>query len=122
MRKVTKISAKVLFALVASAVGVPFVLSLLLAVPAVQNGVVHLAARKISADETEVRIGRVDIGWLGKVHVHDFYVEDYQRDTLIYVDHLDAYVTGLGIFGGGIGLSRAEMIGARLCLRETPEG
>ena len=123
MRKVTKISAKVLFALVASAVGVPFVLSLLLAVPAVQNGVVHLAARKISARlETEVRIGRVDIGWLGKVHVHDFYVEDYQRDTLIYVDHLDAYVTGLGIFGGGIGLSRAEMIGARLCLRETPEG
>ena len=30
-----------------------------------------------------------------------FYVEDYQRDTLLYVGSLDAYITGLGIFGGG---------------------
>ena len=69
-----------------------------------------------------VSIDRVDIGLFSKVKVKGFYVEDYQRDTLLYVGSLDAYITGLGIFGGGVVLSRGEIGGAKLYLRETPEG
>ncbi|MDE7122784.1 MAG: hypothetical protein K2N93_00295, partial [Alistipes sp.] len=115
--------AKVLFATIILVAGLPLLLSLVLSVPAVQNAAVRFAARSISARlETEVRIGHVEVGWLGKIHVDDFYIEDSQRETLIYAGHLDAFVTGLGIFGGGVELSRAELIDARLCLRETPEG
>ncbi len=96
---------------------------LLLTIPAVQNFVVHKAVRAVSERlETTVAIRRVDITLLGKARIEGFYVEDYQHDTLLYVDRLDAYVSGLGLFGGGIRLSRGDIAGARLCLRETPEG
>jgi len=78
-----------------------------------------MVSRKL---ETTVSIDRVDIGLFSKVKVKGFYVEDYQRDTLLYVGSLDAYITGLGIFGGGVVLSRGEIGGAKLYLRETPEG
>ncbi len=110
-------------AIVVSVVVLPFVVSLLLQIPSVQNWavqkVVRMASRKL---ETTVAVRRVDIGMLGKARIDGFYVEDYQRDTLLYVDRLDAYITGLGIWGGGVTLSRAEIAGAKLFLRETPEG
>ena len=72
-------------------------------IPAVQNYVVQKAVRMASKKlETTVSIDRVDIGLFSRVKIKGFYVEDYQRDTLLYVGRLDAFVTGLGIFGGGL--------------------
>ncbi len=110
-------------AIAATIVGLPLLLSLLLEIPAVQNFAVQRAVRSISERlETTVAIRRVDIGWLGKAKIEGFYVEDYQRDTLFYAERIDAYATSLGIFGGGVTLSDGEIAGAKLCLRETPEG
>ncbi|MEG1700761.1 MAG: translocation/assembly module TamB domain-containing protein [Alistipes sp.] len=101
----------------------PLVLSILLQISAVQNFVVRKAAHVVSRTlETTVAIGRVDVGLFGKVKIKDFYVEDYQKDTLLYVGRLDAFITGLGLFGGGIELSRGEIVDAKLYLRETPSG
>lgn len=123
MRKVIKILGKVLSAIVLLLIILPVTLSILLDIPAVQNFVVQKAVRMISGKlETTVSIDRVDIGLFSKVRVKGFYVEDYQHDTLLYVGHLDAYVTGVGLFGGGIELSRAEIADARFCLREMPDG
>jgi len=110
-------------AIVLSIVGLPLALSLLLQIPVVQNWAVQRAVRMISNRlETTVAIRRVDVSLLGKARIEGFYVEDYQHDTLLYADRLDAYVADAGIFGGGIVLSRGEIAGARLCLHETPEG
>ena len=110
-------------AIVLSVVGLPLAASLLLQVPAVQNWAVQRAVRAVSDKlETTVAIRRIDIGLLGKAKVDGLYIEDYQHDTLLYVAHLDAYVTSLGLMGGGVTLSRGEIVGAKLCLRETPEG
>ena len=110
-------------AIVLTVVVLPLVLSLLLQIPGVQNWAVRQAVRAVSRKlETTVAIRRIDVGLLGKARIEGFYVEDYQRDTLFYVDRLDAYITGLGIWGGGVTLSRGEIAGAKLCLRETPEG
>lgn len=123
MHKGIKILGKVFSAIVLLAVVLPVSVSLLLDIPAVQNFVVQKAVEAISDKlETTIAIRRVNIGLLGKVKIDGFYVEDYQRDTLFYVDRLDAYVTGLGLFGGGVTLSRGEIVGAKLCLRETPDG
>mgnify|MGYP001039622886 CR=1 FL=1 len=123
MRKGIKILGKVFSVAVLLLIILPMVLSLLLDIPAVQNYVVQKAVRIVSKTlETTVSIDRVDIGLFSKVKVKGFYVEDYQRDTLLYVGKIDAYITGLGIFGGGVVFSRGEISGAKLYLRETPEG
>lgn len=123
MHKGIKILGKVFSAAVLLLIILPLVLSLLLDIPAVQNFVVHKAAQMVSKKlETVVSIRRVDIGLFNKVKVDGFYVEDYQRDTLFYVDRLDAFITSFGIFGGGVVFNRGEIKGAKLYLRETPEG
>ncbi|MDE6507838.1 MAG: translocation/assembly module TamB [Alistipes sp.] len=123
MHKGIKILGKVFSAIVLTVVVLPLAVSFLLGLPAVQNFVVHKAAGVVSRKlETTVAIRRIDVGWFGKARIEGFYVEDYQRDTLLYVDRLDAYITRLSIFGGGLTLSRGEIAGAKLCLRETPEG
>ena len=123
MRKGIKILGKVLSAAVLLLIILPLALSLLLDIPAVQNYVVQKAVRMASKKlETTVSIDRVDIGLFSRVKIKGFYVEDYQRDTLLYVGRLDAFVTGLGIFGGGLALSRGEIADAKLYLRETPGG
>lgn len=101
----------------------PLLLSLLLDIPAVQNFVAHKAAALVSRKlETTVSIGRVDIGLFNKLKAEDFYVEDYERDTLLFVGHLEAFVTGFGIFSDGIVLGSAKLEQAKLYLRETPSG
>ena len=123
MRKGIKILGKVFSAAVLLLIIVPVALSLLLDIPAVQNYAVHRAARFVSRKlETTVSIERVDIGIFSKIKVKGFYVEDYGRDTLLYVGKLDAFITSFGIFGGGLELSRGEIADARLYLRQTPGG
>lgn len=123
MRKGIKILGKVLSAVILLLILLPLTLSLLLDIPAVQNFVVQKAVRMVSDRlETTVAIRRVEINAFSKVRLQGFYVEDYQRDTLLYVDRLEAFVTGFGIFGGGIRMSRAEMQGAKFYLREMPDG
>ena len=123
MRKGIKILGKVFSAAVLLLIIVPVALSLLLDIPAVQNYAVHRAARFVSRKlETTVSIDRVDIGIFSKIKVKGFYVEDYGRDTLLYVGKLDAYVTGFGIFGGGLAFSRGEIADAKLYLRQMPDG
>ena len=123
MRKGIKILRKVIAAAVLLFVILPLTLSLLLHLPAVQNFAAQRIVRAVSGKlGTTVALRRIDVGFLGKVRLSGFYVEDYQHDTLLYVDRLDAFVTSLGIFGGGVSLSRGELVDARLCLHETPEG
>ena len=123
MRKGIKILGKVFSAAVLLLIILPVFLSLLLDIPAVQNFVVHKAAEVVSRKlETTVSIDRVDIGIFSKIKVQGFYVEDYGRDTLLYVGKLDAYVTGFGIFGGGLAFSRGEIADAKLYLRQMPDG
>lgn len=101
----------------------PVGVSVLLDIPAVQNFVVQRAAAIISRQlETTVSIGRVRIGLFNRLKAEDFYVEDYQGDTLLYARHVGAYVTGFGILSDGVMLGRAEVRGVQLHLRETPDG
>ena len=122
MRKVIKISGTVLSAFVLLLIILPVVLALLLDIPAVQNFVVHKTVALVSERlGTTVRIDRVDIGLFSKIRVEEFYVADYNRDTLLYVGRLDTYITNFGIFGGGLELSRGEIADARLYLRQADE-
>lgn len=123
MRKGIKILGKVFSAVVLLLLILPVILSLLLEIPRIQNFAVHTATAVISRRlGTTVSIDRVDIGLFSRVRVDGFYVEDYGRDTLLYVGHLDACLSGIGLLGGGVSLSHGEISDARLYLRQMPDG
>ena len=123
MRKGIKILGMVFSATVLLLIILPLGVSLLLDIRRVQNFVVDWLAEAVSEHlQTTVSIDRVDIGLFSKIRVDGFYVEDYQRDTLLYVGHLDAYVTRFGLLGGGLEFSRGTIADARLYLRQTPSG
>ncbi len=123
MRKVIKISAKVLSAIVLLLIFLPVCATLLLDIPSVQNYVVDRAMSFFSRKlETRVEIGRIDLDLFSRVCIRDFYVEDYQKDTLLYAAEVRGRFTGFNIRKTGLKISSAEAAGVRLYLRETPSG
>ena len=121
--KILRKTGKIFFWVVLSLLILPALLSVLLSISAVQNFAVDRLARFASRKlQTEVSIGRVDVGYKGDLHVDDFYVEDYQQDTLFYVRHVRAFLPGLGFSGNGLHFMRGQVDGAKLYLRETPSG
>ena len=89
MRKVTKILLKALSATLLFLIFCPIVLTLVVDLPSVQNFIVDRATAIISNKlGTTVSIDRIRLGVLGSLRVEGFYVEDFQQDTLLYVDKL----------------------------------
>lgn len=120
MRRIVNILVS---AIVLALIFLPLLVALLFEIPAVQNFVAREATEIISRKlGTRISIDRVDIGLFYRVSLDGFYVEDFQRDTLLYAGRLDARIKSLGLFGGGLVFSRAELSDARFCLRETPDG
>ena len=123
MHKVIKIFGKIALIVLLCALFLPFVLSLLLAVPSVQNFVADRAARFATERlGATVDIGHVDVAAGGRIVVDDFYVEDFQQDTLFYVGQIDAYLPNLGLGGEGLRFSHATLRGVRLYLKQTEQG
>lgn len=123
MRRIVNILAKMVSAIVLALIFLPLLVALLFEIPAVQNFVAREATEIISRKlGTRISIDRVDIGLFYRVSLDGFYVEDFQRDTLLYAGRLDARIKSLSLFGGGLVFSRAELSDARFCLRETPDG
>lgn len=122
MRRVVKIIGRFLSAILLLLIFLPMLLALLLEIPAVQNYVVHSATDLISRKlGTRVSIDRVHLGLFYRVSIDGFYVEDFQRDTLLYAGRLSARVSGFGLLGGGVELARVRLKDGKFCLRETPD-
>ena len=103
MHKVTKILLKVLSVTLLFLIFCPIVLTLLVELPTVQNYLIDRATSYISKQlDTRVEIDRIRLGALGSLRVQGLYVEDYQQDTLLYVDNLKVFLSGLN---GGNGLT-----------------
>lgn len=123
MRKVIKILAKVLSTIILLLIFLPIFVTLLLSVDSIQNYVVDRATAVISEKlETEVSIGRIDLDLFSRVRVQDFYVEDYEQDTLLYVREAKALFTSFNIKRTGLCISDAEATGAELHIREMKNG
>ena len=96
MRKVTKILLKALSVTLLFLIFCPIVLALIVDLPSVQNFIVDRAVKYVSRKlETTVSIDRIRVGALGSLSVEGFYVEDYARDTLLYVGKLRIYLNDI---------------------------
>ncbi len=123
MRKGIKILAKVLSTIVLLLIFLPISITLLLSVDSIQNFVADKAAGYASDFlGTKVTIGRIDLDILSRVRVQDFYVEDYEHDTLLYVKEARASFRGFDIKKTGLCISEADAVGAELHVREMADG
>ncbi len=123
MRKGIKISAKVVSAIVLLLIFLPLCVTLLLDVPSVQNFVVDKAMSIFSQKlQTRVSIDRIDLDLFSKLRVRGFYVEDYEQDTLLYVEQIKGRFTGFNIKKSGLCISEAEAHGVKLYIREMADG
>ena len=123
MRKVIKILAKVLSVIILLSIFLPIALTLVLNVEEVQNAAIRRASQFASEYlGTEVSIGRIDIDLFSRVRVEDFYVEDHEQDTLLYVRRASAMIKSLNIPEDGLLLGWAEAEGGVFNLRELQSG
>lgn len=122
VRKVTKILVKTISATILLLIILPVFLALLLAIPAVQNFAVTKASEAATAYlGTRVSIDHITVGLFNKVKVRGFYVEDYDRDTLIYAREVTAYL-GLGSLPKGLTINSGQVKDGKFILRETERG
>lgn len=69
---------------------IPFILFLLLQIPAVQNWSVDRLASYFSEKmDTKVEIDKVDLSIWSGLQLDGFYIEDQKGDTLLYSEHLE---------------------------------
>ena len=124
MRKVTKILLSTLSVIVLLLIILPLLLAMLLSVPSVQNYAIDKAS-EFASDYlgTEVRVGKITIGMFNRVTVHDFYVEDWDGDSLLYVKRADAYFSSLASLAKrNLVINYGKVQGGKLVVRETERG
>lgn len=125
MRKVIKILANFLSAIILLLIFLPMLVALIVEIPSVQNFIVGKLTRTLAENTgVNVNVGHVRVDLLGRVSVEEFYVEDLQQDTLLYAGRVR---TSLASFvrssdGNGVVLDDGLIEDTRLFIRETPEG
>ena len=124
MRRIVNILAKMVSAIVLALIFLPLLVALLFEIPAVQNFVAREATEIISRKlGTRISIDRVDIGLFYRVSLDGFYVDDFQRDTLLYAGRLDARIKSLGLFGeADLSVWQREKIFFRWFYRQSDTG
>lgn len=95
--------------------------ALLFSVPAIQNATIDRAAEYASKYlSTRVEVGEITVGVFNRVVVRDFYVEDFDGDTLLYVKRADATVGPISsLLKKNLVLRTGKISGGKFILRET---
>jgi hypothetical protein len=98
--------------------------ALLFSVPAVQNATIDKAAEFAGKYlGTKVEVGQITVGMFNRVVVRDFYVEDWDSDTLLYVKRADVTVGALStLVNKNLVLRSGRIRGGKFILRETKRG
>lgn len=75
----------------------------------VQNSITQTLVKELSQKlNTKVSVGEVHIKLLNRLVINDFYIEDQQKDTLLYVDKVNAHFNLGKLFNKKITIHSAE--------------
>ena len=98
--------------------------AVLLSIPSVQNVAIDRAAL-FASDYlgSTVRVGKIALGGFSRITVRDFYVEDLDGDTLLFVNRADATIGPLSLlFNKSLKLTEGVVTGGKFVLRDTKRG
>ena len=107
-------------------IGIAFALYLLLIgslnIPTVQRKISNVVANQLATHlETEISIGRINMGLLNRIIIEDLYVEDQQQTELLKVARLAARFDIMALFKGKISINNVQLFGFDLKLaKEKP--
>ncbi|MFI3282207.1 MAG: translocation/assembly module TamB domain-containing protein [Rikenellaceae bacterium] len=119
MRKVIKILLKLIPTAILLLIFVPLMLSVLLTIPVVQNRVRERAVEFASEYMgTTVDIKKINVGAFGQLIFSGLYIEDYQRDTLLFADRVDIHILKIGIQSREIKFGSSKITGGEFHLRQ----
>ncbi len=122
MRKVTKILLKLISTAILLLIIVPLLLSILLTIPAIQNRAITYATTLVgNLLDTRINIESINLGAFGRVQFGNVYIEDYQKDTLLYAQKLDLSISKVGLASRQIKVGYAAVEGGQLNLRQTQD-
>ena len=98
--------------------------ALVLSIPSVQNYAIDEASTWAGEKlGTTVKVGRISIGMFSRITVRDFYVEDWDGDTLLYVNRADARIASLAsLVNKKLTLEYGKVDGGKFVVRETERG
>lgn len=117
MSKVIKILGKFVATIILLLIILPLFAALLLTIPRVQKFAIDFTTGIVSdVLQSRVEIGHIDLWPIYSVSVKDFYVEDHQKDTLLYVEHLSTRITSFG--AQRLHFGKANVTGAKFNLIE----
>lgn len=120
MRFLLKTLVRLVCAAVLAALILPLSATLVLTVPSVQNTVVDYVCRVLSEHlESTVRIDRISVAMLNRIKVDGFYVEDLDRDTLLYARSVSARIGSITQGGSHVKILTGQVDGCYFHLRET---
>lgn len=123
MRKVIKISLKVLSSIVLLVMIIVLSVGLLLNVEGVQNFALRKATAVISENlGTTVSMERISIRGFNRVAVKGFYVEDFAGDTLLYAHDLSAVLSKTAILRNNIVLGGVKLDSGKIYLYQPAGG
>ncbi|HOK35881.1 MAG TPA: hypothetical protein PLR72_01305, partial [Paludibacteraceae bacterium] len=75
----------------------------------VQNSITQTLVKELSQKlNTKVSVGEVHIKLLNRLVINDFYIEDQQKDTLLYVNKVNAHFNLWNLFNKKIIIHSAE--------------
>ncbi|NER15920.1 translocation/assembly module TamB domain-containing protein [Spongiivirga citrea] len=88
-------------------------------IPAVQTYFARKATNSINKEfGTNINIGRVGLSLTGNADIKDIYIEDYKKDTLIYIKSLEASILGIkNAINGKLEFSAVDMDGLQFNLK-----
>jgi hypothetical protein len=100
-----------------------FLPPIIVSIPFVQTSIVEQISGKLSEQlQTAIKIKSVNISFFNRVRLNGIYLEDNNKDTLIYVSHLDAVIGNLPLNRRPLTLNKLRLIDGIFCLRNDSTG
>lgn len=122
MRKVIKIFFTVFSWLVLAAIIVPLFLALSLYLPPVQTFAVRRAAAMVSdMVGAEVSVDKLHIKFFNRLALDGIYVEDLDKDTLLYVREMSVGMSYAGLFRGDLSLGKVKLVEPKFYLHQQAD-
>ncbi|MDR1341102.1 MAG: translocation/assembly module TamB domain-containing protein [Prevotellaceae bacterium] len=96
---------------------------IIISMPFVQTFIVRKISDKLSEQlQTNIQVKSVNITLFNRVRLNGIYVEDANRDTLMYVSRLDARIGNLPLSGRPLTLNKLRLTDGIFCLRSDSTG
>lgn len=122
-KSVFKRILKIVFYFIVVLIGINLLLYIALSIPFVQQKVLAFAVEKVKEiTKTDVRIDEIRLSLFNNVALNGIYIEDLNKDTLVYAKNLDVSLSPMKLLKGSLQINAIDLNDFTLKISQaTPE-